>query len=131
MQVVRLLLVAFIRGAQIIIENPLSSLLWMYQPMKTFVDLCCPYQATTYLGAFDAETEKGLVLRSSMDSITEVKRKRPKKKKRFQFEVVMELSLGSASSSSSRKRTHASLVRPWQRWQRKNGCSSHSGQCGV
>ena len=31
----------------------------------------------------------------------------------------MELSLGSASSSSSRKRTHASLARPWQRWQRK------------
>ena len=130
MQVVRLLLVAFIRGVQLTIENPLSSLLWMYQPMKTFVHLCCPYQVTTYLGAFGAKTEKGLVLRSSMDSITEVKRKRPKKET---------LSVRDSNGAVTGKRKDLKQSQAYTRkfgealatLVKENGCSSNSGQCEV
>ena len=73
---VLLFMLAWRRGLTMFLEQPASSLLGSFTPMQEFLQFAMPWQITTSLGAFEAETEKMIKLWSSSKRVAALKRKR-------------------------------------------------------
>ena len=74
---VMLFLVAWARSVNIIMEQPCSSLMRFYSPMKEFLETCMTFSQSTYLGAFGAPSVKPIMLFGSSDGIKALARSRP------------------------------------------------------
>ena len=73
---VLLFMLAWRRGLTMFLEQPASSLLGSFTPMQEFLQFAMPWQISTSLGAFEAETEKMIKLWSSSKRVAALKRKR-------------------------------------------------------
>ena len=66
---VLLCLCAWMRSVNIIIEQPPSSLMNYFSPMKELIEACLPHKIMTYLGCFGARTPKPVCLYSTCADI--------------------------------------------------------------
>lgn len=69
--------IAAARGCKIVIENPLSSLLWKYEPMATLVQRLGLQRTLAHLGSYGAPTAKPVLLYSNWPAAQKLKTERP------------------------------------------------------
>jgi hypothetical protein len=72
-----LMLLAYIRNAHVWIEQPSSSLMPVFSPLKEFLDFACGYSVTTFLQAFGSKSLKPLCIRCSAEEVMRLRRQRP------------------------------------------------------
>ena len=76
MHSVLLMMLAWRRGPTIFLEQPLSSVLGSFTPMKELLDWTMRESVTTSLGAYNAESEKLIKVWSTSQYVADLKRKR-------------------------------------------------------
>lgn len=70
--------VAHLRGVDYVVENPSSTLIHEFKPLKALMKWTGAYSVRTYMGAFDSEHCKPLQLFSNWHGIQGMKRQKPK-----------------------------------------------------
>jgi hypothetical protein len=69
---------AFVLGHHLFLEQPPTSLMRQYEPMKSFISGCLKYTIRTWLGAFSASTPKPIDVLSTDKEIETLRRPEPK-----------------------------------------------------
>ena len=62
---VLLMLLAWVRGCHIFVENPVSSVINFFSPFSDFLESCMPHKATVHLGSYGADTQKSVTIWST------------------------------------------------------------------
>ena len=67
------LLLAWVRGVQLYVENPVSSLINFFSPFKELVDTVLLHKATVHLGSYGAESQKSVTIWSTSPLVHRLK----------------------------------------------------------
>ena len=85
------LVVAWLHGCHLTIENPSSTLLWQFEPFKTFAKFCLKESCQTFLGAFRHRSPKPLSLKANHKGVYDLQKqfleKRNEQKKNEQMKM--------------------------------------------
>ena len=73
-----LYVVGYLRGLTLCMEQPSSTILHMFSPMKEVLAHCLPHTVTTYLGSYGASSCKPVIIYSSSAAVETLKMTRPK-----------------------------------------------------
>ena len=74
---VAVLLVGFLRGCNIFIEQPCSSVMEFMEPMRSFVELIATSKVRTFLGAFGSTSPKLITIYTNCEDAATLKRSLP------------------------------------------------------
>lgn len=77
-QTVAVLLVAFLRGAFVYVEQPCSSLMSLYEPMKSFIILIARQRCRVTLGAYGADSAKPIYIYTNDSNVDRFQKAVPK-----------------------------------------------------
>ena len=68
-----LFLVAWVRNVNLFLEQPLTSVMKYYTPMKEFLECCMPYSAVSYMQSWGGETSKPLKIWSTTHHVQQLR----------------------------------------------------------
>ena len=72
-----LALLAWLRGAHIWLEQPVSSIMFHFSPLHAFCTAALPFSQITYMGAFGGSTCKPLIVKSTTSRVAQLACRKP------------------------------------------------------
>ena len=74
-RLVLIFLVCWVRGVHLFLENPMSTIIHQFSPLKELLECLMPFKETVHMGPYGTEVSKPLLIWSSCKAITSLWRK--------------------------------------------------------